>query len=57
MIYIVYGLSGPLKRLLIDPIGEKERQVGVPKITINKRGVYNRPLERYDKKDLTRCLT
>jgi dGTPase len=56
MIYIVYGLSGPLKRVLIDPIFEEG--YGNPlNITFNKRGVWGKKLADYDdsKKELIFC--
>ena len=57
MIYIVYGLSGPLKRVLVDSIPEKHDGVS-PKITINRRGIYGKKPEKYDtERELEFCTT
>jgi len=49
MIYIVYGLSGPLKRYLIDSIEDNNPS----NINYNKRGAFGWPLAKYDEQDIT----
>ena len=55
MIYIVYGLSGPLKRVLIDPIYENGYENPL-NITFNKKGVFGKIPTKYDSdKELIFC--
>ena len=50
MIYIIYGLSGPLKRVLIDPIIDEKNKNSL-NVTINKRGILGKTLQDYDYSD------
>ena len=57
MIYIVYGLYGPLKRVIIDPIynGRYKNHLN---ITFNRRGILGKIPTKYDsRKELIFCET
>lgn len=54
-VYIVYGLSGPLKRLLIESIVSRYPK-NIVKIMINKKGT-TRPVKKYDRSFEIETLT